>query len=199
MKQVFLRCFRDPIRVPTIENQVPRTSENYHRVPRIGENRVPRMREIGSLQVHTGYLTFSLKKTLDELFQMLQGSRYNCIDSNHKLKKSNFDDMIHKTAAFITGRSPGSRFKPGVRKLRVGYGPPSGFIFHDSALLATSCIAYSEGNIYRKLHCALNVLYGVFWTFVINCENKELNRGVCRNFSRGATSTLLILFRLLTM
>jgi len=38
---------RDPIRVPRI-------SENYHPVPRI--------REIGSLQVHTGYLTFSLKK-----------------------------------------------------------------------------------------------------------------------------------------
>jgi len=33
----FLRCFRDPIRVP-------------------------RIREIGSLQVHIGYLTFSLKK-----------------------------------------------------------------------------------------------------------------------------------------
>jgi len=48
----FLRCFRDPIRVPRIENQVPR----------IRENRVPRIREIGSLQVHMGYLTFSLKK-----------------------------------------------------------------------------------------------------------------------------------------
>ena len=40
----FSRCFRDPNRVPSIEN------------------RVPRIREIGSLQVHTGYLTFSLKK-----------------------------------------------------------------------------------------------------------------------------------------
>jgi len=38
--QGFLRRFRDPIRVPRIEN------------------RVPRIREIGSLQVHTGYLTF---------------------------------------------------------------------------------------------------------------------------------------------
>jgi len=28
------------------------------------ENRVPRIREIGSLQVLTGYLTFSLKKTV---------------------------------------------------------------------------------------------------------------------------------------
>jgi len=44
----FLRCFRDPIRVP-------RNGENYHRVLRI--------REIWSLQVHTGYLTFSSKKT----------------------------------------------------------------------------------------------------------------------------------------
>jgi len=39
--QVFLRRFRDPIRVPRIENQVPRIRENYHRVPRIRENRVP--------------------------------------------------------------------------------------------------------------------------------------------------------------
>jgi len=48
----FLTCFRDPIRVPRIEN----------RFPRIRENRVPKIREIGSLEVHTGYLTFSLKK-----------------------------------------------------------------------------------------------------------------------------------------
>jgi len=53
---VFLRYLRDPIRVPRIENHVPRISENYHRVPRI--------REIGSLQVHTGYLTFSLETNL---------------------------------------------------------------------------------------------------------------------------------------
>ena len=52
----FERCFRDPIRVPRIK-------ENYHRTPRIKENRVPRIREIESLQVHTGYLTVSLKKT----------------------------------------------------------------------------------------------------------------------------------------
>jgi len=44
----FLRCIRDPLRVSRI-------SENYHRVLRINE--------IASLQVHTGYLTFSLKKT----------------------------------------------------------------------------------------------------------------------------------------
>jgi len=36
--------------------------ENYHRAPRIKENRVPRIREIGFLQVHSGYLTVSLKK-----------------------------------------------------------------------------------------------------------------------------------------
>jgi len=44
----------DPIQVPRIENQVPTIRENYHRVTRIRENRVPRIREIGSLQVHTG-------------------------------------------------------------------------------------------------------------------------------------------------
>jgi len=53
-KQVFLRHFRDPILVPRFENWVPRISENYHQVPRL--------REIGSLQVHTGYLTFCFKK-----------------------------------------------------------------------------------------------------------------------------------------
>ena len=50
----FLRRFRDPNRVPRISNRVPRIRENYHRFPRI--------REIGSLQIHTGFLTFSLKK-----------------------------------------------------------------------------------------------------------------------------------------
>jgi len=58
--RVFLRRFRDPIRVPIIENRVPAVRK-YYRVPRIRENRVPGIREIGSLQVHTGYLTFSLK------------------------------------------------------------------------------------------------------------------------------------------
>jgi len=38
----FVRCFRDPNRVPRIENQVPKIRENYHRVPKIRENRVPR-------------------------------------------------------------------------------------------------------------------------------------------------------------
>ena len=59
--QGFLRRFRDTIRVPGIENRVPRIRENYHRVPRIRENRVPRFREIGFLQVHTGHVTCSLK------------------------------------------------------------------------------------------------------------------------------------------
>jgi len=63
INSVFLRCFRDPIRAPRIENRIPRIRENHHGVPRIKENRVPRIREIGSLQVHIGYLTFSLKKT----------------------------------------------------------------------------------------------------------------------------------------
>jgi len=61
-KQSFLKCFRDPIRDPRIENRVPRIREDYHRVPRIKENRVSRIRETGSLQIHTGNLTFSLKK-----------------------------------------------------------------------------------------------------------------------------------------
>jgi len=51
----FSRRIRDPIRVPRIR-------ENYHRVPTVRENRVPRIREIGSLQIHTGFLTFCLKK-----------------------------------------------------------------------------------------------------------------------------------------
>ena len=66
LRQVFLRCFRDPIRVPKIENWVPRIRVNYHRVPRI--------REIGSLQVHNGYLTFSLKKTLSYVIMQLCNS-----------------------------------------------------------------------------------------------------------------------------
>jgi len=65
-------CFRDPIQVPRIENHVPTIRENYHRVSRIRENRVPRIREIGSLQVHTAYLTFSLKKTVYSDFYLDQ-------------------------------------------------------------------------------------------------------------------------------
>jgi len=60
---VFLRHFRDPI-------WVPRIRENYHRVPKISENRVPRFKEIGFLQIHTRYLTFSLKKTANTVYAM---------------------------------------------------------------------------------------------------------------------------------
>jgi len=62
--QVFLRCLRDPHRVPRISNWVSRIRENCNWVPKIRENRVPRIREIGSLQIHTRFLTFSLKKTV---------------------------------------------------------------------------------------------------------------------------------------
>jgi len=37
----FLGRFGYPIRVPRIENRLPRITENYHQVPRIRENRVP--------------------------------------------------------------------------------------------------------------------------------------------------------------
>jgi len=59
----FLRRCTDPIRITRIENRVPRIIENNHRVPKIRENRVPRIGKIGGLQVHTGCLTLSLKKT----------------------------------------------------------------------------------------------------------------------------------------
>jgi len=61
--QGFLRRFRDPIRVPRI-------SENYHRVPKIRENSVPIIREIWSLQIQTGFLTFSLKKLCYNIYTL---------------------------------------------------------------------------------------------------------------------------------
>jgi len=65
--QYFLRRFRGPIRVPRISNRVPRIRENYHRVPKI--------RDIGSPQIQTRFLTFSLKKIqkneLTSLFSQL--------------------------------------------------------------------------------------------------------------------------------
>jgi len=67
--QSFLRRFRDPIWVPRILNWVHRIGENYHRVPTIRENLVPRIREIGPLQIQTGFLTFSLKETLFMVYQ----------------------------------------------------------------------------------------------------------------------------------
>jgi len=75
---VSLKRFRYPFRVPKIR-------ENYHRVPGIRENRVPRIREIGSLQIHTGYLTFSLKKTACtvrcKLFSVFQSNQNRGISS----------------------------------------------------------------------------------------------------------------------
>jgi len=62
LARVFLRRFRDPIRVPRVSNRVLRIRENYHRVPKTRENQVPRIREIASPQIQTGFLTFSLKK-----------------------------------------------------------------------------------------------------------------------------------------
>jgi len=56
--------FKDPIRVPRIEN------------------RVPRIREIGSLQVHTGYLTFFFKKTLiEQIFVSVRMQFHNHVDA----------------------------------------------------------------------------------------------------------------------
>ena len=43
------KVFRDLILVPRSENRAPRISENDHRVPRIRESRIPKIREIGSL------------------------------------------------------------------------------------------------------------------------------------------------------
>ena len=73
--------FRDLIRVPKISNRVPRVRENYHQVLKIRENRVSRNREIGSLQqqVHTGYLTISLKKP-SNMFTLSAG-RGPCINT----------------------------------------------------------------------------------------------------------------------
>ena len=47
VKAVFLRRFRDPIRVPRIENRVSRIRKSYHWALRIRENRVLGIREIG--------------------------------------------------------------------------------------------------------------------------------------------------------
>jgi len=55
--------FGDPTRVPRILNRVPRIRENYYRVHKVRENRVPRIREIGSLRIQTGCLTFVFKKS----------------------------------------------------------------------------------------------------------------------------------------
>jgi len=44
ISRVFLRRSRDPNRVPRISNRLSRIRENYHRVPKIRESRVPRIR-----------------------------------------------------------------------------------------------------------------------------------------------------------
>jgi len=59
----FFRRIRDPIRVLRVSNRVSWIRENYHRVPKLKENRVPSIKEIGSLKIQTRFLTFSLKKT----------------------------------------------------------------------------------------------------------------------------------------
>jgi len=81
MYQVFLRRFRDPIRVPRIR-------ENYHWVPKIRENQVPTIREIGSLHIHTGYLTFSFKKNLH-------------VSSLNKQAFNNFIELTNKLVLYI--------------------------------------------------------------------------------------------------
>jgi len=88
--QGFLRRFRDPNRVPRISNRVPRIRESYHRVPKIKENRVARIREIGSLQIHTGFLTFSLKK--------------NCLDVSHYKNMPKRERNIGKPTALAMKR-----------------------------------------------------------------------------------------------
>jgi len=90
--QVFLRRFRDPI-------QVPRIRETCHRVSRIKENQVPRIREIGSLQVQTGYLTFSLKKLMyvQSNFSDINVLNDFCvlvIQNVHNLEKNIFETSI---------------------------------------------------------------------------------------------------------
>jgi len=85
VKAGFLRRFRDPIRVPRISNRVPRIRENYDRVPKIRENRIPRIREIGSLQIHAGYQTFALKKNLAEVYHYDRQHCDNFLFSSLKL------------------------------------------------------------------------------------------------------------------
>jgi len=63
IETVFLKVFsRIENRVP--DHRVPRIRQN--RVPRIRQNRVPAIRGIESLQVNTGYQTFSFKKNYIE-------------------------------------------------------------------------------------------------------------------------------------
>ena len=71
--RVLLRYFRGPIRVTRIENWVSKIKENYHRVPKI--------KEIRSLQVHIMYLTFSFKKNCPKL--ITQSRNFQKLDVCH--------------------------------------------------------------------------------------------------------------------
>ena len=102
----FFWRFRDPIRVPRIENRVPRIRENCHRVPRIRENRIPRIRQIVSLQIHTGYLTFSLKKPGLSVVSSRQNyfkttdflQRSSVLEATKKTKVSSLQFYFHDTS-----------------------------------------------------------------------------------------------------
>ena len=47
-------------------------------------------------------------------------------------------------------------------------------LFYESSLLTNSCFASLWGTTYEKLHWAIDVLNGVFWSFVMNSEDQEL-------------------------
>jgi len=74
----FIRCFGNPIRVPRIENRVPRIRERYQGrylngycnqyYEMVAINALKLSRKLfGPLQVHAWYLKFSLKKTCYEV------------------------------------------------------------------------------------------------------------------------------------
>jgi len=71
---------------------------------RISENWVPKIREIGSLQVHKGYLTFSLKKLVFvycdcTMYSMVRCSVVRSLPSekrNHVQSFGKLESGIHK-------------------------------------------------------------------------------------------------------
>jgi len=71
--------FKEFYRVPRIENRVRRIRENYHRVPKT--------REIGSLQVYTGYLTLSLKKLFKLYASYVLYNHVLILDQHKKILK----------------------------------------------------------------------------------------------------------------
>jgi len=89
----FLSRFRDPIRVPRIR-------KNYHRVPKIRENRVPRIREIRSLQIQTRFLTFSLKKPWCSSRQILGGVKEFCLKTKKVFDSSHQTHFLEKKVKF---------------------------------------------------------------------------------------------------